>query len=106
MGSSLDMAPDTLTADSRLTISAGVVFSEIDGETVLLSAEAGKYYGLDEIGTRIWMLLQEDPRLGGVHARLSQEYEAPTDRLWDDLVRLVTEMRTNGLVEVDVQQDM
>jgi len=36
-----------------------VLSQEVDGETVLLNLNSENYFGLDEIGTRIWQLLQE-----------------------------------------------
>lgn len=89
-----------LTPDSRITVPGDVVYNEVDGELVLLSTTSGKYYGLDESGTRFWSLLAELARLGTVHARLIDEFDAPPERVWTDLVRLVNELAENGLVEI------
>jgi len=35
-----------------------IVVSDIDGETVVMSVENGKYCGLDDIGSRIWELIE------------------------------------------------
>jgi hypothetical protein len=90
----------TVTRESHVVIVPDVVFNEVDGETVLLSGERGRYYGLDRVGTRIWALLRVEPRLAAVHTRLIEEFDAPADRLWADLARLVEELQQKGLVEV------
>ena len=43
----------------KITISPEVMSQEVSGETVLLDLQSESYFGLDEVGTRIWQLLQE-----------------------------------------------
>ena len=44
-------------------ISAEVLAQEIGEETVLLGMNSESYFGLDEVGTRIWQLMQEQSNL-------------------------------------------
>src|SRR5688572_12241182 len=90
-----------VSPDARVSIAPDVVFSEVDGETVLLSGSGGRYYGLDAVGTRIWALLRTESRLSLVHAHLTREFDAAPDRLWADLERLVRELEQKGLVQID-----
>jgi hypothetical protein len=48
--------PDTKRADSRLTPAKHVVSTVHGTRTVLLDSRSGHYYGLDEVGSRIWNL--------------------------------------------------
>jgi len=75
-----------------------VVFRQLDGETVLLNLETGFYFGLDEIGTRIWQLLAQHGRLSDVCKILETEYEAPQQRLEHDLLELVEKLHEHQLV--------
>ena len=45
----------------RFHISEEVLSQEVNGETVLLDLEGEAYFGLNEVGTRIWQLLQAEP---------------------------------------------
>ena len=90
-----------MTPDTVARMATDVVFSNVDGEAVLLSGRRGVYYGLDAVGTRIWTLVREHGRLGDVHRRLVAEYDAPADRLWNDLERLIAELRDRDLVSID-----
>ena len=47
----------SISLDSRVTIGPDVVFRELDGEAVILNLETGLYFGLNEMGTRIWQRL-------------------------------------------------
>jgi hypothetical protein len=83
-------------------ISDGVVFREMDGESVLLNLDSGMYYGLDSVGTRIWQLVEQHGRVDPVVATLAEEYEAPGDLLRRDVTDLLGALVGKGLVvEID-----
>ena len=48
-----------ISTDQVFTVSKDVLFQEVAGETVLLDLNSESYFGLDEVGTRIWTLLNE-----------------------------------------------
>jgi hypothetical protein len=91
--------------ESRLAtlvrVSERVVFRDLDGEAVLLDLESGRYFGLDEVGTRVWTLLVEGLDLGAVKAALAQEYDVDVGRLERDILELVDRLAENGLVAID-----
>ena len=88
-----------LSLDSTVRISGDVVFREIDGEAVLLDLGTSIYFGLNEVGTRIWNLLQQDGSLQKTLDALEREYaEIPRDRLEQDLLELVSQMLERGLL--------
>jgi hypothetical protein len=82
-----------------------VLFRDLAGEAVLLDPEAGIYFGLNEVGTRAWNLIGPGAGAGAtlatVHAALLAEYEAPPERIWDDLLALVRDLIDHRLVEID-----
>ena len=69
----------------RLTPSPDVLMQTVVGESVLLDLRSQKYFGLNEVGTRAWQLLQETGDAGAVRARLAQEYEVADEQLERDL---------------------
>ena len=60
--------------------------------TVLMDVKRGRYWGLDDVGSRIWSLLQDHNTIDDIVNRLSCEYEAPADRLQDDVRKFVSTM--------------
>ena len=44
-----------------ITVSGDVVARDVGGEQVLLDLSSGQYFGLDNVGGRIWELLSERP---------------------------------------------
>ena len=81
-------------------VSDRVVAAELDGEAVLLDVSSGLYYGLDEVGCRIWMLLNEAPGLEAIVSRLTDEYEAAPDDLQRDVAAFIDALVARGLVRV------
>lgn len=84
--------------DTELVVSDEVLFRELEEEAVLLDLKSGRYYGLDTVGRRIWVLLGElgTPRL--VMARMEEEYEVDSERLRRDLLELIAKLASNGLL--------
>ena len=65
-----------------------------------LKLASENYFGLDAVGTRIWILLNEDAGLKRAFDILSDEYEVETEVLERDLLSLVERMADAGLVVV------
>jgi len=88
--------PPTLA--DQVTISREVLFQQVEGEAVLLDLASETYFGLDEVGTRIWQLLQGHSRLRTVFESLRDEYDVEPERLEQDLLKLIGELADAGLV--------
>jgi hypothetical protein len=76
-----------------------VLFQEVSGETVLLDLESESYFGLDEIGTRVWLLLNEGKSVGQMVDVLLEEYEVERATLEGDVDELLGELAEAGLIK-------
>ena len=95
------MAERPLSLDYIVVIDEdNVVSRKLQGEAVLLNLQSGTYFGLNEVGTRIWTLFGEKKSLRQVFETLKQEYDVAPETLEQDLLRLVGELKTKGLVDV------
>lgn len=88
---------------TRFTIPTDVIFHELSGEAVLLNLQSGKYFGLDEVGTRMWSLIAEHGELAQISPILLKEYEVDEARLSADLLALVDELVEHGLLNIAEQ---
>jgi hypothetical protein len=82
------MTPDTL-------------INVIDGESVLLNMKSESYYGLDQIGTRMWTLLTTADSIQIAYQQLLTEYDVSADVLRQDLNDLIDKLVTKGLIEIN-----
>jgi hypothetical protein len=85
---------------TRVTVPESVLFRDLDGESVLLETGSGRYYGLDEVGTRMWNLLRQHGEIEAVCRDLLTEYDVPEERLRQDLHDFVEILASRHLVEV------
>ena len=85
----------------KITISEEALSQEVNGETVILDLKSESYFGLDEVGTRIWQLLQEEKDLQKVFDALLQEYDVEAEQLEQDLIELVDKLIEAGLAAAD-----
>jgi len=88
----------TLTTESILKVSPSHVSSDLAGEQVILNLDNGVYYGLDEVGTRIWDLLNDPQSIDSVVDALHEEYDVERAELRADVMSLAGEMLEAGLV--------
>jgi hypothetical protein len=86
---------------TRISIPESVLFQDLDGEAVLLDTVSGRYYGLNEVGTRMWSLFQLHGEIEEVCRALVSEYDAPEERLREDLLCFVDTLAASGLVRTD-----
>lgn len=70
----------------------------VDDGAVLLDRKNGVYLGLNEIGTRILHLLEEDREITAVVETLRGEYEVEAERLRQDVGAIIGELAQRGLL--------
>ena len=90
-----------MSLDRTIRVSDDTVFRELGGEAILLQLDAGMYYGLDPVGTRLWQLIAERGNLRDVFERAQQEFDVDPATLERDLLSLVTQLAEKNLVSLD-----
>jgi hypothetical protein len=85
---------------TRVAVPESVLFRDLDGESVLLETGSGRYYGLDEVGTRLWNLLSRHGQVGAAYRDLLVEYQVPSDELQQDVLEFVGLLASRRLLEV------
>ena len=90
-----------MNLNQTITLSPEVISQEVSGETVLLDLQSEHYFGLDEVGTRIWQLIKETDDLQTIYQTLLAEYAVPEERLQQDLDTLLAEISGLGLVSLE-----
>lgn len=89
-----------MVLDKRVTVPPGVMFRDLDGEAVVLEIESGRYFGLNETGTRMWLLLQEHGSVERVLRDLLAEYDVNEERLRRELLSFIDTLSSQRLLQV------
>ena len=90
-----------MNLNQTITPSPEVISQEVSGETVLLDLQSENYFGLDEVGTRIWQLIKETSDLQAIFETLLAEYDVSEERLRQDLDTLLGEISGLGLIRLE-----
>lgn len=90
-----------MSLPQNVKISDKVLFQEIDGESVLLNLNNEQYFGLNEVGTRIWQLFSENSKTANALTILQNEFNVDNDTLQKDLAVLINELNLKGLIEIE-----
>lgn len=88
----------------NLRIVDDVLFRILGDEAVILNLSTGVYFGLDDVGTRIWQLLSEHGSTEKILQSLRGEYEVEDAQLRRDVDDLIRRLADHGLVQVDAEE--
>lgn len=70
----------------------------VDNEIVILNMPKNNYIGLDEIGLRIWNMLETPRCVSDLCSQLGKEFDAPPDHIEADVLSFLNELNEEGLI--------
>ena len=77
-----------------------VLSSELGPEHVLLNLRDGMYYGLEDVGSDIWKLLQKPISVGEICGALVEARDVDPERCRGDVTKLLGELVDRHLVDL------
>ena len=89
-----------ITIQSTVAVSPGLTAANLGDEAVLLDANSGRYYGLNELGARIFELIRTPSLVEEVKSTLLQEYKVEEAQLEKDLLEFLNGMAQRNLIEM------
>src|SRR4051812_1652321 len=84
----------------RVAVPPDVLCNVIDGEAVILNLNTESYFSLDELGTRMWQVLNSSDSIQAACESLLSEYDVDREQLQGDVDALVEQLKEHGLVDV------
>jgi hypothetical protein len=72
--------------------------TEADNQVVILQYETGTYFTLNEVGMKIWKLLEQGKTLQEILDELLREYDVRQEQLRQDLLNVVNQLKERGLI--------
>ena len=89
-----------ISFSARVQVPEGVLISNLQDESVILNLDSERYFGLDNVGTRILTVLTNSDSIQTAYESLLAEYEVDDAVLRADLVALIESLLQQGLVQV------
>jgi hypothetical protein len=84
----------------RIFVPAHILIRQVNNESVLLNLQNQSYFGLDEVGTRMWMTLTTADSIQAAYDVLVKEYDVDAEQLKQNLQDLIAKLVEHGLIEI------
>jgi Coenzyme PQQ synthesis protein D (PqqD) len=91
---------EPIQLDCTLVASADQLSSDVNSEAVILDLKSGIYFGLNQVGARVWELLQEPRTVAEIRDQLLDAFDVEPQRCERELLDLLEHLRAERLVEV------
>ena len=92
-----------VTFADRVKLPDDVLISSLQEESVILNLDSERYFGLDDVGTRMLSVLTTSTSIEAAYNLLREEYEVDAEVLKQDLLTLVDQLAEQGLIEISNQ---
>ena len=86
--------------DAAAVVTTAQLSTRLGDEVVVLGLRDSEYYGLSNVGVRIWELLQTPQTLSAIVDVVVSEYDVDRDRAAADLMTLLEDLQARGLVAI------
>ncbi len=95
-------SPPELSPSAIIVRSPDQVSGDLDGKVVLLSIENGEYYNMNEVGSRIWALLEKPMTVNALIERLLEEFEVERATCEKEAMGFLTQLQKDKLLKVEL----
>lgn len=91
----------SVTANIRFRQNQAVMAADIDGEFVLMDADQGLYFGLNETGSEIWRRIGDAIDFKTLIDHLCQSFHGNPTAIENETRSLLETLLSHGLVIID-----
>jgi hypothetical protein len=89
---------DALTIESSVRRTGDMFEADVDGELIGLHLGAAAYFSFNQVGSRVWRLLNTSRRIGDICEQLEREFDVPPDVCEAQVLRMLEDLRVEGLI--------
>ena len=90
-----------MTKNAVLTRKMDIMTADMDGDTVMMCVETGKYYNLGKVGGEIWSLLEQKTTFSRLIDALTEKYEVERETCARETAAFLHQIAGQGLVGID-----
>ena len=84
----------------RVRVPEDVLISNLQDESVILNLNSERYFGLDNVGTRMLTVLNTSDSIEAAYESLAEEYDVDRQVLRQDMLSLIENLLQQGLIQV------
>jgi len=94
MSSDLPFTRDTFIARAPEQVSG-----DLDGQVVLLSMTNEKYFRMNEVGSRVWQLIEKPITVGEIVAQLRTEFDVSEEKCENQVILFLNRLKRIKLLD-------
>jgi hypothetical protein len=91
----------SISFSDRVRVPDEVLISNLQEESVVLNLNSERYFGLDDVGTRMLNVLNNSDSIEAAYESLAEEYQVDRQVLRQDLTSLIESLVQQGLVTIE-----
>ena len=77
-----------------------IIASKIDNETVMMDIDFENYYGLEEVGTRVWELLETQTSFDQLCEKLVCEFDVSIEQCETDVIPFILDLIEQKMINI------
>ena len=74
--------------------------TDLDGEKVMMNLDKGEYFMMNEVGSRIWEIINETMNVKGIVDALRSEYEVDEETCKDTVIEFLGRLNNADLISI------
>lgn len=90
----------TITLESIVLRNPEIVHRTIDNDIVMMSIRKNNFYGINEIGSKIWNMLENETQVNKLVEKLIQLYSVDNKTCTNDVIDFLKEVLKHELIVV------
>lgn len=92
------MSPIEIGTETIVSRNPDIIHTEMDDEIVMINLDRGEYYGLDNIGSEIWEMLEGEISVMHLCEVLGKKYRVGSEQCLKDILPFLKEMVENEVL--------
>ena len=74
--------------------------TDLDGEKVMMNLDKGQYFMMNEVGSRIWEIIETPIHVKGIVEKLREEYDVDEQICTDKVLEFLKSLNEADLIKV------
>ena len=86
--------------NSVITKNQEIDDTDVDGEKVMMNLDKGQYFMMNEVGSRIWEIIETPIHVKGIVEKLREEYDVDEQTCTDKVLEFLKSLNEADLIKV------
>ena len=86
--------------DSVITKNTEIDDTDLDGEKVMMNLDKGQYFMMNEVGSRIWELIEGNTPIVNIIETLTNEYDVDEETCENTVMEFLGRLKNADLIKV------